>query len=223
MSVFAPWAAWWGRMSVEGLDALPRSGPVLLAGNHDGNMDPVAVGVAARKRRQVRALAKAKLSDVRGLAPILDRMGQVPILRGEGDTGLSTGRSRRSATASASACFRRALARSGARCALAAGSAGSRRRFRRRRSRVLSISGTTDYARFPKRPRVTVRFFAPAGGDYQLGEDHGEFAARLLEQIRAGTPPVAAGRNAKAIERLRRKRASSRKTSHRLAPWARRR
>ena len=53
MAVCTPWAAWWGRMEVEGLEALPRSGPVLLAGNHDSNMDPVAIGVAARKHRQI--------------------------------------------------------------------------------------------------------------------------------------------------------------------------
>ena len=87
MALCAPIASWWGRMEVEGLEALPRSGPVLLAGNHDSHMDPVAVGVAARKHRQVRALAKASLWDVRGLGPILNGMGQIPILRGEGDTG----------------------------------------------------------------------------------------------------------------------------------------
>lgn len=205
MGISVPWAAWWGRMSVEGLEALPRSGPVLLAGNHDSNMDPVAIGVAARKRRQVRALAKAELWDVRGLAPILNGMGQVPILRGEGDTG---------------ALDRAIEALRGGVC-IGVFPEGTRSLGRTMRARTgisrlaeavpetriacVSVSGTTDYARFPKRPRVTVSFFAPAGGDYQLGEDHGQFAARLLEQIRAGTPPMAAGRNARAIERLRKK------------------
>jgi hypothetical protein len=61
---------------------------------------------------------------------------------------------------------------------------------------LAAVSGTTDFARFPKRPRVSVRFSAPAGGGYKLGEDHGEFAARLLEEVRTGVPPVAAGRRA---------------------------
>ena len=87
MAACAPFAAWWGRMDVEGLEALPRSGPVLVAGNHDSNMDPIAVGVAARRHRQVRALAKSSLWDVRGLGPILDGMGQIPIERGTGDRG----------------------------------------------------------------------------------------------------------------------------------------
>ena len=204
--VTAPWAAWWGRMEVEGLENLPRSGPVLLAGNHDSSMDPVAIGVAARKHRQIRALAKASLWDVRGLSPILNGMGQIPILRGEGDTG----------------ALDRAIAalRDDGVC-IGVFPEGTRSLGREMRARsgisrlaeavpdtriaCVAISGSTDYARFPKRPRVRVRFFAPAGGDYRLGEDHGEFAARLLDEIRAGAPPVAAGRNARAQEALRRK------------------
>jgi 1-acyl-sn-glycerol-3-phosphate acyltransferase len=205
MAACAPIASWWGRMRVEGLEALPRAGPVLLAGNHDSNMDPVVVGVAARKHRQVRALAKASLWDVRGLAPILNGMGQIPILRGEGDTG----------------ALDRAIEALRDGVCIGVFPEGTRSLGRTMRARggigrlaesvpetkvvCVSVTGTVDYARFPKRPRVSVRFFAPAEGDYRLGEDHGEFAARLLEQIRAGAPPVAAGRNARAIERLRRK------------------
>jgi 1-acyl-sn-glycerol-3-phosphate acyltransferase len=205
MGVSAPWAKWWGRMQVEGLETLPRSGPALVVGNHDSNMDPIAIGVAARKRRQIRALAKAELWNVRGLGPILNGMGQVPILRGEGDTG----------------ALDRAIEalRSGVCIGVFPEGTRSLGRSMRARSGIsrlaeavpdtqivcVSVSGTVDFAKFPKRPRVHVRFFNPAGGDYRVGEDHGEFAARLLEEIRAGTPPVAAGRNARAVERLRRK------------------
>ena len=205
MALCAPIAAWWGRMSVDGLEALPRSGPVLLAGNHDSNMDPVAVGVAARKHRQVRALAKASLWDVRGLGPILNGMGQIPILRGEGDTG----------------ALDRAIDALREGVCIGVFPEGTRSLGRPMRARggigrlaeavpetkivCVAVTGTVDYAKVPQRPRVGVRFFAPAGGDYRLGEDHGEFAARLIEQIRADTPPVAAGRNARAVERLQRK------------------
>jgi 1-acyl-sn-glycerol-3-phosphate acyltransferase len=205
MGVSAPWAKWWGRMQVEGLETLPRSGPALVVGNHDSNMDPIAIGVAARKRRQIRALAKAELWNVRGLGPILNGMGQVPILRGEGDTG----------------ALDRAIEalRSGVCIGVFPEGTRSLGRTMRARSGIsrlaeavpetkivcVSVSGTVDFAKFPRRPRVRVRFFNPAGGDYRIGEDHGEFAARLLEEIRAGTPPVAAGRNARAVERLRKK------------------
>jgi 1-acyl-sn-glycerol-3-phosphate acyltransferase len=75
----------WGRLQVEGLEALPESGPVLVVGNHDSHWDPIAVGVSAIRRRQIRALAKSDLWKVRGLAPILNGMGQIPIERGSGD------------------------------------------------------------------------------------------------------------------------------------------
>ncbi len=194
MWAMTPYSRWWGRMSVEGLEALPRSGPVLLAGNHDSQMDPVAIGVAARGHRQIRALAKAQLWDVRGLGPILDGMGQIPILRGANDSG----------------ALDRAIEelRKGVCIGIFPEGTRSLGRVMRARSgigrlaeavpetRVVCVSaqGTTDYARFPRRPRVSIRFFAPAEGGYRIGEDHGEFAARLLGEIRAAVPPVASGR-----------------------------
>jgi hypothetical protein len=48
--------------------------------------------------------------------------------------------------------------------------------------------------RFPKRPRISVSFFAPAAGQPRPDEDPGELAAWLLEEIRALAPPMSAGR-----------------------------
>lgn len=196
MGVSTPWAKWWGRMQVEGLETLPRSGPVLVAANHDSNMDPVCVGVAARKHRQIRALAKSSLWDVRPLAPILTGMGQIPIDRGAGD---------------AHALDRAIEALRDGAC-IGVFPEGTRSLGRELRPRggigrlaeavpetaivIVAISGTTAFARFPERPRVSVRFSRPADGDYRLGEDHGEFAARLVGEIRAGVPPEVAGRRA---------------------------
>jgi 1-acyl-sn-glycerol-3-phosphate acyltransferase len=75
----------WGRLRVEGLEVLPTSGPVLVIGNHDSYWDPVLIGLAARRRRQIRALAKSSLWRVPGLAPVLNGMGQIRIERGAGD------------------------------------------------------------------------------------------------------------------------------------------
>jgi len=85
MAVCRPWVRSWGRLEVAGLEAMPTGGPVLLLGNHDSNMDPVTIGVAALPRRQVRALAKSSLWKIPGLGPVLNGMGQVPIDRGAGD------------------------------------------------------------------------------------------------------------------------------------------
>jgi 1-acyl-sn-glycerol-3-phosphate acyltransferase len=205
MALCAPIASWWGRMHVEGLDALPRSGPVLLAGNHDSNMDPVAVGVAARKHRQVRALAKASLWDVRGLGPVLNGMGQIPILRGEGDTGALDRAVEALRDGVCIGVFPEGTRSLGRTMRARSGIGRLAEAVPETRIVCVAVTGTVGYAKFPKRPRVSVRFFAPTAGDYRLGEDHGEFAARLLEQIRTGTPPVAAGRNPRAAERLQRK------------------
>jgi hypothetical protein len=33
--------AWWGRLTVEGLETVPAQGPVLVVPNHDSQWDPV--------------------------------------------------------------------------------------------------------------------------------------------------------------------------------------
>ncbi len=186
--------ALWGRLRVEGLEALPEKGPLLVVGNHDSHWDPVMVGVAAVRRRQIRALAKAELWDVRGLGPILHGMGQIPIERGSGD--------------------KQALAR--AIEALRAGVCigvfpeGTRSRGKVLRARsgvgrlalevpeahitLVAIEGTSDLTGFPRRPRVSVRFFDPAGGQARPDEDPSELSARLLAEIRALVPPSASYR-----------------------------
>src|SRR6185312_4995672 len=85
MKICSPVVRRWGRLEVEGLDALPATGPVLLAGNHDSYWDPVAIGVAALPRRQIRALAKSSLWKIAGLGRVLDGMGQIPVERGKSD------------------------------------------------------------------------------------------------------------------------------------------
>jgi 1-acyl-sn-glycerol-3-phosphate acyltransferase len=84
-------AAWWGRMRVEGVEAVPEEGPLLVVPNHDSQMDPVIVGIALRRRRNLRFLARANLWRIRGLGPVLSAMGQIPIERGAGDAAALAG------------------------------------------------------------------------------------------------------------------------------------
>lgn len=184
----------WGRLAVSGLEHLPRSGPVLLAGNHDSYWDPVVVGVAALPRRQIRALAKSTLWDVPGLAPVLNGMGQIPIRRGAGDA----------------AAFDRAIAELRAGVCIGVFPEGTTSRGRELRARsgfgrlaaavpeaeivCVSIVGSTSIARFPERPRIAVRFFRPAAGGRVDGESPGELSARLLAEIRDEAPVATAGR-----------------------------
>jgi 1-acyl-sn-glycerol-3-phosphate acyltransferase len=194
MGVSRPAAAW-GRLDAEGLEALPAEGPVLVVGNHDSHWDPVMVGVAALRRRQIRALAKSELWEVRGLRPVLDGMGQIPIVRGAGDAE----------------ALRRAIEELRGGACIGVFPEGTRSRGRTMRARsgvgrlalevpearivLVAITGTTEFARFPRRPRVRVRFFEPAGGQARQGEDPAELSARLLAELRAIAPPAAAGRN----------------------------
>jgi 1-acyl-sn-glycerol-3-phosphate acyltransferase len=187
MALNRPVAAW-GRLRVEGLDSLPASGPLLVVGNHDSHWDPLMVGVAARRRRQIRALAKSTLWDVRGLGPILNGMGQIPIERGAGD---AQALARAIETLRAGACI--GVFPEGTR---------SRGKVLRARSGVgrlalevpeahvslVAIEGTSDLTGFPRRPRLRIRFFDPAGGQPRPGEDPGELSARLLAEIRELVP-----------------------------------
>jgi 1-acyl-sn-glycerol-3-phosphate acyltransferase len=193
--------AWWGRLRVEGLDALPVGGPVVIVSNHDSQMDPVIIGVAAARRRQIRALAKSTLWESRWLRPILDGMGQIPIERAAGDAN-ALARATEALRAGACigvfpegtiSCGRELRARSGVgRLAVEVPEA---------RLVCVAIEGAPDYARFPKRPRARVRFFEPASGQRRPGETAAEVAERLLREIRLIAPRVDAGRDPAATLR----------------------
>jgi 1-acyl-sn-glycerol-3-phosphate acyltransferase len=194
MTVCRPAVAAWGRLEVEGLEVLPTEGPVLVVANHDSHWDPVTVGVAAIRRRQIRALAKSTLWDVRGLAPVLNGMGQIPIERGAGDVG----------------ALARAIEelRKGACIGVFPEGTRSRGEVLRARSGVgrlalevpeaklvcVAIEGTSELTGFPRRPRLHTRFFEPAGGQARPDEDPGELSVRLLAEIRAQVPPTVSWR-----------------------------
>jgi 1-acyl-sn-glycerol-3-phosphate acyltransferase len=193
MAVCKP-VALWGRLRAEGLEVLPESGPVLVVGNHDSHWDPVMVGISAIRRRQIKALAKAELWDVRGLAPVLNGMGQIPIERDAGDAG----------------ALSRAIEelRRGACIGVFPEGTRSRGKVLRARSGIgrlalevpeaklvcVAIEGTSDLTGFPRRPKLRIRFFEPAGGQAQPGEEAGELAVRLLAEIRALVPPSISAR-----------------------------
>jgi 1-acyl-sn-glycerol-3-phosphate acyltransferase len=189
MAVNLP-VARWARLEVSGVETLPASGPTLLIGNHDSHWDPVMIGFASRGRRQIRALAKSTLWDVRGLGPILDGMGQIPIIRGAGDAG---------ALAKAVEALRE-----GSCIGVFPEGTRSKGRVMRARSGVgrlalevpeahvscVAVTGTSDLTGFPRRPKITVHFFDPAGGQPRADEDPGDLSARLLAEIRALSPPT---------------------------------
>jgi 1-acyl-sn-glycerol-3-phosphate acyltransferase len=198
MGVCSPIVRRWARLEVEGLDHMPEHGPVLLAGNHDSYWDPVAIGVAALPRRQIRALAKSSLWKIRGLDRVLDSMGQIPIERGKSD---QQAMGRAVEELRAGACIgifpegtrslgRELRARSGfGRLAAAVPEA---------EVVCVAVTGTVDIPRFPRRPQVRVKFFSPADGGLAHGEEAAALAVRLLEEIRGHAPIALAGRKRRA-------------------------
>jgi 1-acyl-sn-glycerol-3-phosphate acyltransferase len=203
MAVLAPVVRWWGRLEVAGEEHLPRSGATLLVGNHDSYWDPVAIGMAGRNRRQIRALAKSTLWNFPGLGPILDRMGQVPIERGKGDQH----------------ALDRAIEtlREGGCIGVFPEGTISRGKFLRPRSGAgrlalavpgvtivsCTVIGTVDIVRFPKRPRIRVEFFVPGEGGVRDGEDASALAVRLTGEIRERAPIALPGRK-RTAEKYRR-------------------
>jgi 1-acyl-sn-glycerol-3-phosphate acyltransferase len=193
MAACSPAVRWWGRLEVSGLEAIPTDGPVLLAGNHDSYWDPVAIGIAGLRRRQICALAKSSLWKP-GLGLILDGMGQIPIERGKGDAQ----------------AMDRAIEMLRAGACIGVFPEGTRSKGRELRARsgfgrladavpeahliCCTVTGTVDLPKFPRhRPHVRVRFFDPTGGQRRPGETPNELSTRLLAEIRAQAPRMKAG------------------------------
>jgi len=59
---------------------------------------------------------------------------------------------------------------------------------------LVAIEGTTELTGFPRRPRIRIRFFDPAGGQPRPDEDPGALSARLLSEIRELVPPSLSAR-----------------------------
>jgi 1-acyl-sn-glycerol-3-phosphate acyltransferase len=84
---FPSWA--WFTWRFEGMEHVPREGPVLVAANHISYYDPIAHGyfLITRAKRYPRFLAKIELFDNKLLGPLLRQMKHIPVRRGSGDAG----------------------------------------------------------------------------------------------------------------------------------------
>ncbi len=210
MAATTPVVRWWGRLEVVGLEHLPAGGPLIVVGNHDSNWDPVAIGIAGLPVRQIRALAKSTLWKTKPLAFVLNGMGQIPINRGKGDAhALDTAVAELRAGACIGVFPEGTISRGG---------------YLRPRSGVgrlaaavpeatvvaVTVTGTVDIVRVPKRPRIRVEFFPPAGGGLTEGEEPGAFVLRVMEEVRGRAPIAIPGRRrtAEKYRRLQRERAA---------------
>jgi 1-acyl-sn-glycerol-3-phosphate acyltransferase len=181
-----PIVRWWGRLEVVGLDLVPLHGATLVVANHDSAWDPVVIAFAARRQRQIQALAKASLWKNPVLRRVLDGMGQIPVRRGQADTH---------ALDAAVQC----LADGGCIGIFPEGSRSLGRQLRARsgvgrlaeavpQARIVcaAVTGTVDITRFPRRPRLKVTFFEPTPPT--TPESALELATRLTAELRAVAP-----------------------------------
>ena len=161
MLATTPLIKWWGRMTVSGVEMLPTSGPTLIVGNHDSYWDPVAVGIAGRHRRQIRALAKSSLWDVKPLAPILNGMGQIPIRRGEGDAAALAAAIEQLQNGACIGIFPEGTRALGRELRPRSGVGRLALEVPEATLVCVAVRGTVDVASLPGRPDVDVEFFLP--------------------------------------------------------------
>ena len=190
----------WSRLRVTGLEHLPRTGPVLLVADHDSYWDPIAIAVAARKVRPIRALAKSTIWHNKIVGAFMTNMGHIPVTRGASN-----------AEALATAADE---LRNGACIGIFPEGTRSLGRELRARNGVgrlahavpeaaivcARVNGTVDVVRLPHRPTVTVDFYLPAGGGRQPAESVDDFAERLLAELREGAPREVPGRGKTAAK-----------------------
>lgn len=190
LAAVRPVVRWWGRLRVVGLDCVPPDGATVLIANHDSHWDPLVIGVAL-PARQVRALAKASLWRVAPLAWVMNGMGQIPIERGRGNAEALAAAISQLRAGACIGVFPEGTISHGE--VLRAHSGVGRLAAAVPDTRVVcaAVTGSVDIARFPKRPRLRVEFFA-------LSLDREEtplaLSRRALAAIRDIAPPAAAGR-----------------------------
>lgn len=72
------------RLRVYGLDRIPRSGPAVLAANHQSLADIFAFGMAVQPR-SIRYMAKVELWEIPMIGFLMPHSGAFPVRRGGGD------------------------------------------------------------------------------------------------------------------------------------------
>jgi 1-acyl-sn-glycerol-3-phosphate acyltransferase len=167
---------------------------VLLVPNHDSQWDPIVIGVALRRRRRLRFLARADLWKIFGLAPILSALRQIPIERGARDRDALDKAVAALSAGEAICVFPEGKLSRGHRLPARSGVGWLAKACPGARVVLCAVSGATGYVRFPRRPRLSIEFFEPASGQPRPHEEPKALAARLLDELRVRVPPAQAGR-----------------------------
>lgn len=190
----------WSRLQVSGLNHLPASGSTLLVANHDSYWDPLAIAVAAGRRRQVRALAKSTIWKLRPVGRLMDGMGHIPVERGADNRGALDAAVRALKAGVCIGVFPEGTRSLGRELRAHTGAGWLALAVPGARIVCVRVTGTTDVVRLPKRPSIRVDFFLPAGGQLKAGETAPALVNRLLAELRDGAPPVVPGRGRSAAK-----------------------
>jgi 1-acyl-sn-glycerol-3-phosphate acyltransferase len=124
-------------------------------------------------------------------------MGQIPIQRGKADAGALDEAIRQLREGACIGIFPEGTISRGA--VLRARSGLGRLALAVPEAKIVSVTvtGTVDIVRFPRRPRIRVVFFLPGEGSVREGEDATDLPVRLLAEIRALAPIAQSGRRRK--------------------------
>lgn len=191
MAAVWPLVRWWGRLEVVGAERLPTRGATIVLANHDSAWDPVVIAAAVRRRRQIRALAKASLWKHPLLARVLDGMGQIPVERGQSDAAALDAARRCLVAGGCIGIFPEGTVSRGRHLRARSGAGRLAQAVPQARTVCVAVTGAVDIARFPRRPRLRVTFFEPPPAP--AGETALQLSTRLTAKIRALAPPVASG------------------------------
>jgi 1-acyl-sn-glycerol-3-phosphate acyltransferase len=200
MGVGAPIMHRWSRMKVTGMECLPATGPVIIVADHDSYWDPIAIGVAARRVRPIRALAKSTLWKTKIVAAFMDRMGHIPVIRGTSNTDAMAVAVEELAKGACIGMFPEGTRSLGRELRARSGVGWLAKAVPDATVVCVRTNGTTDVVRVPKRPSVTLEFYLPRGGQLQPDESPLAFSRRLLAELREEAPPEIAGRAKKAAK-----------------------
>jgi 1-acyl-sn-glycerol-3-phosphate acyltransferase len=190
----------WSRMHVSGLDCLPAEGPALVVADHDSYWDPIAIAVAARGVRQIRALAKSTLWKNKVVGALMTEMGHIPIERGVSNEEAMKTAVEELRNGACIGIFPEGTRSLGRELRARTGVARLAEAVPEATVVCVRTNGTVDVVRLPKRPQVNVEFYRPAGGQMQPGETATEFAERLVAELRTGAPREIPGRKRTAAK-----------------------
>jgi 1-acyl-sn-glycerol-3-phosphate acyltransferase len=190
----------WSRMQVSGLECLPKDGPVLLVADHDSYWDPIAIAVAARGVRQIRALAKSTIWKNKIVGALMTKMGQIPIERGASNVAAMNTAIEELRKGSCIGIFPEGTRSLGRELRARTGVGRLAEAVPEATVVCVRTNGSVGVVRLPARPSITVEFYLPAGGQLQPGETARQFADRLLAELREGAPREIPGRKKTAAK-----------------------